>query len=84
MYLPGAAPVRAAARPVPVTDTVGAGDAFCAGYLSGLIDALDPDARLQRATTTAAFAVASNGDWEGLPHRDELTLLEAAPGSALR
>ncbi|MCX5415933.1 sugar kinase [Streptomyces sp. NBC_00059] len=84
LHLPGATPVRAAARPVPVIDTVGAGDAFCAGYLSGRLDALDPAARLQRATTTAAFGVASDGDWEGLPHRDELALLDATPGSTIR
>ncbi|MEV8228440.1 sugar kinase [Streptomyces sp. NPDC079167] len=84
LHLPGGPPVAVAARAVPVTDTVGAGDAFCAGYLSGLLDGLDPLARLHRATTTAAFGVASNGDWEGLPHRDELSLLDATPGSAVR
>lgn len=84
LHLPGAAPAHAAARGVPVADTVGAGDAFCAGYLSGMLDTLGPAARLHRATTTAAFAVASNGDWEGLPHRDELALLDAPPGSAVR
>jgi 2-dehydro-3-deoxygluconokinase len=72
------------ARAVPVRDTVGAGDAFCAGYLSGLLDGLDPARRLERATVCGAFAVASAGDWEGLPHRDELTLLDGAPGGAVR
>ncbi|MGQ4512756.1 PfkB family carbohydrate kinase [Streptomyces sp. DW26H14] len=75
---------RAPAREVPVRDTVGAGDAFCAGYLSGLLDGLDAEGRLRRATVTGAFAVATAGDWEGLPHRDELALLDAAPGSAVR
>lgn len=69
---------------VPVRDTVGAGDAFCAGYLSGLLDGLSPDGRLERANTLGAFAVASDGDWEGLPHRDELGLLAAAPGTTIR
>lgn len=41
-------------------------------------------ARLARANTLGAFAVASDGDWEGLPRRDELGLLDAAPGSAIR
>ncbi|MGW7279608.1 sugar kinase [Streptomyces sp. NPDC054844] len=72
------------ARRVPVLDTIGAGDAFCAGYLSGLLDGLAPAGRLRRAATTGAFAVASRGDWEGLPHRDELSLLDASPGSAIR
>ncbi|MFC9947207.1 sugar kinase [Streptomyces pratensis] len=69
---------------VPVRDTVGAGDAFCAGYLSGLLDGLPPAERLARANTLGAFAVASDGDWEGLPRRDELDLLAAAPGTAIR
>ncbi|MFJ8857635.1 sugar kinase [Streptomyces sp. NPDC102451] len=69
---------------VPVRDTVGAGDAFCAGYLSGLLDGLPPAGRLARANTLGAFAVASDGDWEGLPRRDELGLLDAAPGTVIR
>ncbi|MET8714583.1 sugar kinase [Streptomyces sp. NPDC004735] len=73
-----------AALRVPVRDTVGAGDAFCAGYLSGLLDGLPPAERLARANTLGAFAVASDGDWEGLPRRDELGLLAAAPGTAIR
>lgn len=75
---------HAPARPVPVVDTVGAGDAFCAGYLSGLLDELPPGERLARGVLLGAFAVAGRGDWEGLPHRDELPLLDAAPGSAVR
>ncbi|MFC8094550.1 sugar kinase [Streptomyces sp. NPDC057301] len=72
------------AVPVTVKDTVGAGDAFVAGYLSGLLDGEAVEGRLDRAVTVGAFAVASAGDWEGLPARDELGLLRATPGSALR
>jgi 2-dehydro-3-deoxygluconokinase len=72
------------ARPVRVADVVGAGDAFVAGYLSGLLDGLDLTGRLDRATATGAFAVASSGDWEGLPTRRELALLDSLPGSTLR
>ncbi|MWA02681.1 sugar kinase [Actinomadura sp. LD22] len=75
---------RAPALDVPVADTVGAGDAFTAGYLSGVLDGLDLPARLNRAVTTGAFAVASPGDWEGLPTRRELPLLEAPPGTTVR
>lgn len=84
LYLGTGAPLHAPAHPVPVRDTVGAGDAFGAGYLSGLLDGLAPAERLRRATRTAAFAVACAGDWEGLPHRDELPLLDTEPGSAVR
>jgi 2-dehydro-3-deoxygluconokinase len=72
------------ARRVRVADTVGAGDAFVAGYLSAMLDDLDLPARLDRATTTAAFAVASPGDWEGLPTRRELKLIDSPPGTTLR
>ncbi|WP_306768224.1 sugar kinase [Streptomyces sp. S1] len=75
------------ARPavrVSVRDTVGAGDAFVAGYLSGLLDGEAVGARLDRAVTTGAFAVASTGDWEGLPERGELDLLRIGPGNAIR
>ncbi|MFD5388869.1 sugar kinase [Streptomyces sp. NPDC127074] len=69
---------------VPVRDTVGAGDGFVAGYLSAVLDAEPLEARLDRAVFTGAFAVASRGDWEGLPARHEIDLLRAEPGSALR
>ena len=75
---------RCPARPVRAVDTVGAGDAFCAGYLSGLLEGLPAPDRLARGVLLGGFAVASRGDWEGLPHRDELPLLDAAPGSAVR
>ncbi|MEU9318199.1 sugar kinase [Streptomyces sp. NPDC048295] len=72
------------ARPVQVRDTVGAGDAFVAGYLSGLLDGDPVPARLARAVATGAFAVASSGDWEGSPTREEIDLLSVAPGSTIR
>ncbi|MFE9425759.1 sugar kinase [Kitasatospora sp. NPDC006697] len=76
--------LAAAARRVPVVDVVGAGDAFVAGYLSALLDGLDPAARLERAVTTGAFAVTTRGDWEGLPTREDLTLLDQPAGTTLR
>ncbi|MEU5941454.1 sugar kinase [Micromonospora sp. NPDC047548] len=90
----GAAGVRAYTRagvrhvpavPVTAVDTVGAGDAFTAGYLSGHLDGLDLTGRLRRAVTLGAFAVASHGDWEGLPRREELSLLDGhEAGSTIR
>ncbi|MEV4495604.1 sugar kinase [Micromonospora arborensis] len=76
--------VHRPARMVPVVDTVGAGDAFVAGLLSAWLDGADAPARLDRAVTTGAFAVATRGDWEGLPDRAELTLLEHGPGGTVR
>ncbi|WP_030452546.1 sugar kinase [Herbidospora cretacea] len=76
--------VHAPARRVRVVDVVGAGDAFVAGYLSGMLDDLDLPGRLARAVTVGAFAVASPGNWEGLPARSELGLLDTLPGSVIR
>ncbi|UUU27851.1 sugar kinase [Streptomyces sp. DSM 40750] len=72
------------ARQIDAVDLVGAGDAFVAGYLSGLLGGADIPARLHRAVTTAAFAVATRGDWEGLPTQDELGLLDQPDGTTLR
>jgi 2-dehydro-3-deoxygluconokinase len=75
---------HAAAVPVTVRDTIGAGDAFTAGYLFGVLDGLDPALALHRGTVVGAFAVACVGDWEGLPTREELSLLDAEAGSTVR
>jgi len=63
---------------VPVTsiDTVGAGDAFTAGYLSALLDGKDVAGRLERGAVAGAFAVSTAGDWEGFPCAGELSLLD--------
>ncbi|MGH3366356.1 MAG: sugar kinase [Nocardioidaceae bacterium] len=76
--------VDASARPVTAVDPIGAGDAFVAGYLSCLLDGLPLQERLARATTVAAFVVASHGDWEGLPTRTELPMLDRPPGDVVR
>lgn len=67
--------VAAAGIPVTAVDPVGAGDAFCAGYLSGLLDGLDVRQRLARGVLLGAFCVSTQGDWAGLPTRSELGLL---------
>lgn len=76
--------VHAPARKVTAIDTVGAGDAFSAGYISALLDGEDEPGRLHRAVTVAAFAVSGRGDWESLPGRDELALLDLEEGETLR
>lgn len=59
--------VHLAARAVPVVDVIGAGDALCAGFLSGLLDRLPLSDALARGIDVAAACVSSPGDWEGLP-----------------
>ncbi len=63
------------AVPIEPIDTVGAGDAFVAGYLTELMAGATPSERLQVAAKTGAFACLAFGDWEGLPTRAELALL---------
>jgi 2-dehydro-3-deoxygluconokinase len=65
------------AYPVTEVDPVGAGDAFAAGYLSGVLDGLSAVDCLDRACLAGAFAVTVPGDWEGLPSRADLALLRA-------
>ncbi|MFF5979636.1 sugar kinase [Streptomyces olindensis] len=67
---------RRPAVPVGVQDSVGAGDAFAAGYLAELLAGEPPERRLRTAVVLGAFAVSTAGDWEGLPRRGELDLLD--------
>ncbi|MFE9643076.1 sugar kinase [Streptomyces sp. NPDC006365] len=67
---------RQPAVPVTLHDSVGAGDAFAAGYLAELLSGEPPEKRLRTAALLGAFAVSTTGDWEGLPRRNELDLLD--------
>jgi 2-dehydro-3-deoxygluconokinase len=69
-------PYRQPAVPVTVHDSTGAGDAFAAGYLAELLAGEPPERRLRTAAQLGAFAVSTTGDWEGLPRRSELALLD--------
>ncbi|MEU8146129.1 sugar kinase [Nonomuraea sp. NPDC048901] len=66
------------AQPYQVTevDPVGAGDAFAAGWLADWLAGADADQRLRTACAAGAFAVTSQGDWESLPSRADLNLLQ--------
>jgi 2-dehydro-3-deoxygluconokinase len=65
-------------------DSVGAGDAFVAGYLAALCAGEEPADRLLLAAQTGAFAVTVRGDWEGAPTRDELVLLDPHGDEVMR
>lgn len=71
---------RCDAHPVVVVDTVGAGDAFVAGYLSELIAGEPIEQRLM-ATQAGALACTHPGDWEGAPTRADLAALHEDPVS---
>lgn len=68
---------RREAIAVDVVDTVGAGDAFVAGYLADYLLGKDVPTRLSTAVATGAYACTVEGDWEGVPRRAELAQLEA-------
>ena len=80
--------IDAAAReqpaiPVRAVDPVGAGDAFVAGYLAELLAGQPAEVRLATAAAVGAFTVTVSGDWEGLPTRPDLDLLDA-PDDVIR
>lgn len=61
--------------PNRIVDTVGAGDAFAAGFLSVAIDGISGEQlehALQRGNQAGAFCIQGKGDWENLPYLDEL------------
>ena len=72
------------AVPITAVDTVGAGDAFAAGYLTARRAGRPIPDRLALGARVAAFAVATHGDWEGLPTRDDVALLDLEDGDTLR
>lgn len=57
---------------VTVTDTVGAGDAFAAGFYAGWLEGRPMEACLRMGNATGALAVQTVGDIEGLPYREDL------------
>lgn len=58
-------------------DAIGAGDAFAAGAISGLLRGWGHVESAELGAVLGARAVAGTGDWETLPYADELALREA-------
>jgi 2-dehydro-3-deoxygluconokinase len=67
--------LRQPAVAVTAIDPVGAGDAFAAGFLAALLTGATPEQQLGQAAAVAGIAVATRGDWEGLPTAAELLTL---------
>ncbi len=78
LVLDGGRMLRRSALPIVPVDTVGAGDAFVAGYLAELLAGSSAEQRLDTAVAAGAFACLGRGDWESLPHRRQLDLLAAS------
>ncbi|MEV0629157.1 sugar kinase [Nonomuraea wenchangensis] len=70
--------LRQEAFQVPVTDPVGAGDAFAAGFLSGLLRGEPYEVCLREAAAVAALVVQCADDNSGLPDREGLDRALAA------
>jgi 2-dehydro-3-deoxygluconokinase len=63
---------RVPATPVEVVDAVGAGDAFAAGWLSGLLDERAEDLRLRLGHFAASQVLGSPSDLVDLPRAPEI------------
>jgi 2-dehydro-3-deoxygluconokinase len=55
--------------PMQVVDTIGAGDAYDAGFLAGLLEEMPVAECGRMASLMGAFAVSAHGDIESLPSR---------------
>ncbi|KAA9149123.1 sugar kinase [Amycolatopsis acidicola] len=63
---------RGRASAVDVVDPVGAGDAFVAGYLSGVVAGASVPESVRLGNAAGAAVCAMPGDWEGFPVKEEL------------
>jgi 2-dehydro-3-deoxygluconokinase len=78
----GGSAVHVTGLPVAhVVDPVGAGDAFCAGFIAGRLDGVDLETALRMGNACGALAVAAAGDQAGLPDRAEVARLLAGEGA---
>ena len=66
IYATRTARFRTPAFKVAVQDTTGCGDAFCAGFVSGLLDKLSPQAACLRATAASALVATGLGSDAGI------------------
>lgn len=61
---------------VQVLDTTGAGDAFDAGFIDGLLAGLDPRSCLELGCICGSLSTRAAGSLEALPTREEIALLK--------
>ncbi|GLW08228.1 sugar kinase [Microtetraspora sp. NBRC 13810] len=71
LVVTGGGAVRVPALDVPVVDTTGCGDAYCAGFIAGLLAGRDPVSAAETGTAVAARVAQGLGSDAGL---DDLTL----------
>jgi 2-dehydro-3-deoxygluconokinase len=77
--------VVAPERREEVVDEVGAGDAFAAGFAYGLLHGEQPARCAALGNIVAATCLRGTGDWETLPHLEELReLTSSLPNASAR
>ena len=59
-------------KPKKIIDTVGAGDGFAAGVISGTLENLNIREAIKRGNAIGCLAIQAQGDNEGYPTREEL------------
>jgi 2-dehydro-3-deoxygluconokinase len=79
---PDEAVVRPAFPLTVVVDPVGAGDAFCAGFIAARLDGADLGTALEMGNACGAAAASAVGDTTGLPSRAELAAILRAAADA--
>jgi len=76
--------LQVAAPPVRAVDPVGAGDAFCAGFIAARLDGQGVETALRWGVGCGAAVVSVDGDIDGLPTRPELERLLQAGADTIR
>ncbi|MBS4219091.1 sugar kinase [Bacillus sp. FJAT-49711] len=55
-----------------IVDPIGAGDGFCAGFISGLLKGFDHTDSVRYANLVGSLIIQAEGDWEGIPNWQQL------------
>jgi len=76
--------IRRTALRVEAVDTVGAGDAFVAGWLAETARDAPLAERIDTAIACGAFACTGEGDWEAAPTRADLASLTEPAGDPVQ
>ncbi|MFC7393151.1 sugar kinase [Scopulibacillus cellulosilyticus] len=55
-----------------IVDTVGAGDGFCAGFITGLLENKTLEESVKLGNLIGSMVIQSHGDWEALPTKRQV------------
>lgn len=71
----GSTGIKIPPQKVEVVDTTGAGDAFNAGFIYGMLQGKDIETCGKIGNITASISIAKTGARSGLPYKDQLDSL---------